>query len=232
VWPADPVLLRLGPLELRGSGALLAAGLVLGYLAVRSAAARQGIAAHIVRDLALWSLPEGLLAARVAYILVHPEIYLIAPTRVVHLWDGGFAFGAGLVVGVLAAWRFARRRGLPFGRLADAAVPGLLLAQALALLGGALGASPALGFRLFQELWALGLLALYAVVRSRWRPGLVFLGYLELQALGQVALVLLGNSTDVGGVLGAMGWVAVVVTAGLAALYHLRSNARRAMRDE
>ena len=232
MWLADPVLLRLGPLELRGSGALLAAGFVLGYLTVRWATARQGIAGHVVRDLALWSLPEGLLAARVSYVLVHPEIYLIAPTRVVHLWDGGFAFGAGLVVGVLAAWRFARGRGQPFGRLADAAVPGLLLGQALALLGGALGANPALGPRLFQVLWTLVMLALYAVVvRYRWRPGWLFLSYLELQALGQVALVPLGAPT-LGSVLGAVGWVAVAVTAGLAALYHLRINARRVTQDE
>jgi phosphatidylglycerol:prolipoprotein diacylglycerol transferase len=186
-----------------------------------------------VRDVALWSLPEGLLAARVAYVLVHPEIYLIAPTRVVHLWDGGFAFGAGLVAGVLAAWRYARGRGLPFGRLADVAVPGLLLGQALAILGSTLGAGDAQGPRIFQVLWALALLALYAVlVQSRWRPGWLFLGYLELQALGQVAVGLLGVSTELGGVLGAGGWIAIAVTAALAALYHLRSTARRAMRDE
>lgn len=226
VWLADPVLARLGPLELRGSGALLAAGIALGYLAVRCAAARQDIAGHVVRDVALWSLPEALLAARVAYVLVHPEIYLLAPSRVVHLWDGGFSFGAGLVVGALAAWRYARRCRLPSGRLFDAAVPGLLIAQALAVLGRSPDVATPPAPELLLGLWAVVLLALYALaVRHVRLPGLLFLGYLSLEALGQLALGVLGGPSGVAGVLGAVGWAVVAVTAGLTALYHLRSAA-------
>ena len=226
VWPADPVLARLGPLELRGSGALLGVGLILGYLGVYRLAARQGVPGHVVRDVALWSLPEALLGARVAYVLVHPEIYLLAPSRVVHLWDGGFSFGAGLVVGVLAAWRYARRRGLPSGRLLDAAVPGLLIGQALAALGRSLDAGTLAGPGPLLGLWALVLLALYALaVRHVRLPGSLFLGYLTLEALGQLDIGLLGSPGDVAGVLGAVGWAVVAVTAGLAALYHLRSAA-------
>ena len=133
----DPAVLRAGAFELRWSGALLAVGLALGYLGVRAAAARAGVSPRTLHDAALWSLPEALLAARVAYILAHPDIYLAAPARVVQIWDGGFSFGAGLLVGAWATARYARRHRLAGGPLLNAAVPGLLIAQALAALGRA-----------------------------------------------------------------------------------------------
>jgi len=136
--PTDPALLRLGPFELRWSGALLALGLALAYLALRAAAARHALPTRTLHDAALWSLPEALLAARVGYILSHPEVYLTAPARVVQVWDGGFSFGAGLLVGLWALVRYARRHALPAGRLLDLAVPGLLITQSLAALGRAL----------------------------------------------------------------------------------------------
>lgn len=135
---AEPALLRAGAFELRWSGALLGLGLALGYLAVRAAASHRGLSTRALHDAALWSLPEALLAARVVHVLGHPEVYLAAPARVVQVWDGGFSFGAGLLVGAWALGRYARRHGIPSGRLLDAAVPGLLLAQALAALGRAI----------------------------------------------------------------------------------------------
>jgi prolipoprotein diacylglyceryltransferase len=132
---ADPALLRFGALELRWSGVLLGLGLALGYLAVRAAAARRGLSTRALHDAALWSLPEALLAARVVHVLGHPEVYLAAPARVAQVWDGGFSFGAGLLIGAWALARHARRHGPPGGRFLDVAVPGLLVAQAFAALG-------------------------------------------------------------------------------------------------
>ncbi|HEY7064444.1 MAG TPA: prolipoprotein diacylglyceryl transferase family protein [Chloroflexota bacterium] len=137
--PADPALLRVGAFELCWSGVFLALGLALAYVVTRAAATRRGLAPAVVRDLVLWSLPEALLTARVVYALGHPEIYFVAPSRLVQLWDGGYSFGAGLLVGTWAVWRYARHRGLSAATALDAAVPGLLIGQGLAALGRALG---------------------------------------------------------------------------------------------
>jgi hypothetical protein len=225
MWPSDATLLSLGPLELRWSGALLGLGMGLGYLVVQWVAARWGIGPRALRDAALWSLPEAIFGARVAYALAHPEIYLLAPQRIAHVWDGGFAFGAGLAIGTLAAWRHARRQPLPFGRLADAAVPGLLLAEGLAALGRWLDAPRAIvgDQPLAQAAWALGALVLYVPLARRvGTPGLLFVGYLLLQALGQWARLILTGRTDLGALLGAAGWMTLALTALLIALYHLR----------
>jgi phosphatidylglycerol:prolipoprotein diacylglycerol transferase len=249
---ADPALFRVGAFELRWSGVLLALGLALGYLAVRAAATRAGLGARTLHDAALWSLPEALLAARVAYVLVHPEIYLTAPSRVLHLWDGGFSFGAGLLVGLWAVQRHAQRHELPCGRLLDAAVPGLLIAQGLAALGrcldivmepgaplppwsapltadAAVAASPILLTDslllapLATALWAFALLLAYALLARRSRvPGLFFRAYLLFQALGQVAIRVMSGGAAPDPV-GIVAWAAVAVAAALSALYHLRS---------
>ena len=76
-----------------------------------------------------------------AYVLGHPEVYLTAPSRVVQVWDGGYSFGVGLLVGVWALVRHARAHRCPrAGLLLDAAVPGVLIAQSLAALGRAVDA--------------------------------------------------------------------------------------------
>ena len=245
---ADPALVRIGALELRWSGAFLTLGLALGYLAVRAAAARAGLTPRSLHDAALWSLPEALLAARVVYVLTHPEVYLTAPSRVVQLWDGGLSFGAGLLVGLWAVLRYARRQGLPIGRLLDSAVPGLLIPQGLAAVGrcldfvteplaplppwdapradasaasAALWTDPLLLSLLATAVWVFVLLLAYAAVARHLRaPGLLFQAYLFFQALGQIAIRLLtGGATP--DTLVIVAWAAVAVAAALSALYHL-----------
>ncbi|HLH21145.1 MAG TPA: prolipoprotein diacylglyceryl transferase family protein [Chloroflexota bacterium] len=248
----DSALLHVGPLELRWAGALLVLGLALGYLAVRATAARGQLSARVLHDAALWSLPEALLAARLAYVLGHPDVYLATPARVVEVWDGGYSFGAGLLVGAWALARYARRHGLCGGKLLDAAVPGLLIAQGLAALGRAVdvvtqpiaplppwdqsappasgsGAAPALGDSslavapLTIACWALALLVAYAArARCQPAPGLVFRAYLLLEALGQIAARLLAGGAAPE-ILGLVAWAAVAVATALSALYHFRS---------
>jgi prolipoprotein diacylglyceryltransferase len=240
-------------LEVRWSGALLALGVALGYLAVRAAAGRAGLSRQALHDAALWSLPEALLAARIVHVLAHPETYLTAPSRVVQLWDGGFSFGAGLLVGLWAVGRYARGHGLPGGRLLDAAVPGLLIAQGLAALGrcldlvtepsaplppwdippaaapgesASLWANALLVSALATALWALVLLLTYAALACRARtPGLIFRVYLLLQAIGQIAIRLIASAAAPD-TIGIVAWAAVAVAAVLSALYHFRSDER------
>jgi hypothetical protein len=211
----------------------LALGLALGYLVTLRAAARYDLDGALVRDAALWSLPEAIIAARIGYVAGTPDHYLLAPIRVLHFWDGGFAFGAGLVGGLLALWRFARRRRLSFARLAAAALPGLLVGQAWAAAAGALEAvagpntaqganGPALGLALA---WPLGLLVAYAVLAPRAPTvGVVAGAGLALVALGQLLLAGLAGPAGTGGGLGLLAWATIALTAAGSALYHLSSH--------
>lgn len=248
----DEALLRFAALELRWSGVGLAVGLLAGYALVLRAAARWGLSASAVRDAALWSLPEAALAARIGYVVTHPEVYLLAPSRVVQVWDGGFSFGAGLVVGTWALWRYARARQIAPGRLLDAAVPGVVAAQALAALGRALDAAsrPAITlppwhvppssadaasspfalssgaeWQLGQALWSVALLLAYAGLSRRGaRPGLLFLAYLAAEGTARAAVGFRVPPGAAPGSAVAVAWTVLALTAAAGALYHLHGK--------
>lgn len=194
------------------------------------AAARYGLDGPLVRDATLWSLPEAIVAARLGHVAGAPDHYLLAPVRLLHVWDGGFAFGAGLIGGLLALWRFARWRRLPLARLAAAALPGLLVGQAwvaagrtLEAVAGPESARGANGLALGLALtWPLGLLAAYIVLVPRApTAGVVAGAGLALVALGQLLLAGVAGPAGAGAWLGLLAWAAITLTAAVSARYHL-----------
>jgi prolipoprotein diacylglyceryltransferase len=214
-WPG----LGIGPLELRWSGLLLLLGLLGGYYAARRRAYLSGLPLGQLHDIALWTLPEAIVVARAAHVLTHLEIYLPAPARILQVWDGGYAFGAGLAMGALAAWRYTRRRSLPWGRFADAAASGLLVGGAIASFGPySRHAAPV------PALLLLGLCPLLG--RRTGEPGSLFFAYVALYGLAQIAFELFrpGGAGFTLGSIDLVAWAAVIVAASLALGYHLRRS--------
>jgi thiol-disulfide isomerase/thioredoxin len=123
--------LALGPIVLAGDRALVAIALVVGLLTAEGLARRRGHEAEWA-----WSaLVVGLVAARVGWIVAHPQAYLARPLEVAYVWQGGFLAWAGIVAGLAwAAWR-APRSGAPRSAVtAPAVAAGLAAAAALAVL--------------------------------------------------------------------------------------------------
>jgi prolipoprotein diacylglyceryltransferase len=179
-----------------------------------------GLTPSLVADAALWSLPEAFVAARLGYVALNLDAYVLAPWRIFAVWDGGFAFGAGLLVGAGAGWAYVSRRAATAGRLADAAVPGILIASGLfALLPNASGDA---------VLAVLLLLALApAFGRVQRLSGTLFLAYLALYGFGQLALAAgreggVANVATQGSVLG---WSLVcLLCIGLLSYHRLRDR--------
>jgi thiol-disulfide isomerase/thioredoxin len=123
--------LALGPVVLSGERALVAIALAVGLLTAELLARRRGVEA----EWAWTALFVGLIAARVGWIVAHPQAYLARPLEVVYVWQGGFLAWAGIVAGLAwAAWR-APRSGVPRGAVtAPAAAAGIAALAALAVL--------------------------------------------------------------------------------------------------
>ena len=84
----------------------------------------------------------GLVGARLFYVIeYHDQFFppgrsLLASLReVLNVAGGGLVVFGSLPTAALAAWRFARRRGLPILALADCIAPGLLLGLAIGRVG-------------------------------------------------------------------------------------------------
>ena len=141
----DPVLVRIGPLEVRWYGLMYLVGFALGYLVIRSELKRkQGAVPVEAADDLLFYLIIGLLVGgRVGYVLFYNlEEYIYAPWEVFALWHGGMSFHGGLIGMLVSGYIFARKRKADFLDLADigalAAPLGLMLGRIGNLINGEL----------------------------------------------------------------------------------------------
>jgi len=131
-----PVLFSLGPLQIHTLGFFIALGAAAGISLTVREARRLGLNEEKVLNLLLWTLLGGILGARLGYVLVYqPGYYLSHPLAVLRLDQGGLSIHGGILGGLAVALGYTRRHALPFWPLADAAAPGLILAQAIGRTG-------------------------------------------------------------------------------------------------
>ncbi|MDY7226176.1 prolipoprotein diacylglyceryl transferase [Hyalangium rubrum] len=88
-----------------------------------------------ILDLGFWVLVGGLVGSRVLYILVNWTDEYSGNWSKIFSLGGGLVFYGGLIGAAVAAYVFARTRGMDFLRLADLALPTVSLGQALGRLG-------------------------------------------------------------------------------------------------
>jgi len=123
--------LALGPVVLSGERALVAIALAVGLLTAEVLARRRGVEA----EWAWTALFVGLIAARVGWIVAHPQAYLARPLEALYVWQGGFLAWAGIVAGLAWAVGRAPRSGVPRGAVtAPAAAAAIAAVAALAVL--------------------------------------------------------------------------------------------------
>jgi phosphatidylglycerol:prolipoprotein diacylglycerol transferase len=127
---------------IRGYGLMLllaaAAGTWLSIVRGR----RMGFDADTILALAMEVFLWGLVGARLFYVIEYHEQFfppgrslLESLREVLNVAGGGLVVFGSLPTAALAAWRFARRRGLPILALADCIAPGLLVGLAIGRVG-------------------------------------------------------------------------------------------------
>src|SRR5688500_8615606 len=131
----DPILLRLGPLQLGWHGifSTLAVAVAV-WLGIRRAE-QIGLPGDTVSVALAWAIAGGFVGARLFHVLDHLPHYFENPREAFEVWRGGIAvYGAfigGVAVGAVAAWRLE----LPVWRGLDAAAPAMLVGQAIGRIG-------------------------------------------------------------------------------------------------
>jgi len=102
-WSTDPILLKLGPLEIRYYGLLFAAAFMFGYVSFQRMYKAEGKRLEDI-DFGLYLVIAGtIIGARLGHCLFYePDIYLRAPWRILMVWEGGLASHGG-AVGILLA---------------------------------------------------------------------------------------------------------------------------------
>ncbi len=142
--PVDPILVRIGPIEVHWYGVLILTGVLLGALYAAREAPRRGIASdHIWNGLTLAVL-LGIIGARLYHVFSTPAgctpetgypcgwpWYRQHPEDIVKIWYGGLGIYGALIGGVLGVLLYARSQRLSVLTLLDLGAPGLALGQAI-----------------------------------------------------------------------------------------------------
>jgi phosphatidylglycerol:prolipoprotein diacylglycerol transferase len=127
-FPAfDPVLISIGPFQIRWYALAYIAGILIGWLYSRALIRNErlwgGPAPLTVADFddfVLWVTLGIILGGRTGYVLFYnPAHFLQHPLEALQLWKGGMSFHGGFAGCVLAVVLFARRRGISILSLGD-----------------------------------------------------------------------------------------------------------------
>lgn len=127
----DRVAFQLGSITVYWYGIIIMTAVLLCILLANREGVKQGLPKDTFTDLILIALPISLISARLYYVLFEWEFYMDKPEKILAFWEGGIAIHGALIGGAfIAAW-YAKRKNIPFLKLADIAAPSLILGQAI-----------------------------------------------------------------------------------------------------
>ena len=125
----DPVLLRLGPINLTWYGTIIGFGALLGLVLAIREGRRFGITSDLFMDLMLLGTPCALIGARAYYVAFQWENYRDNPWEIFAIWHGGIAIYGALIGAVVSGGIYVVVKGYPFWRMADICAPSFLIGQ-------------------------------------------------------------------------------------------------------
>ncbi len=118
----NPVLVHLGPFQIRWYGLMYVVGFVLAYMIMVRTARRKryNLTREDIEDLLTYCIIGLILGARLGYCLVYNTLYYWHnPLEIVAVWEGGMSFHGGLVGVLVSGWIYSVKRNKSFWMLAD-----------------------------------------------------------------------------------------------------------------
>ncbi len=119
----DPVLLELGPFEIRYYGLVYVIGFLLAYYFLYKAADSEridGWSVEAADELMMWEIIGGVVGGRLGYFLFYNiEYFWQAPLEILKIWQGGMSFHGGLLGVIIATYWFTRNHEYSFMKIAD-----------------------------------------------------------------------------------------------------------------
>jgi prolipoprotein diacylglyceryl transferase len=129
--PPSAVVLEIGPLTLTYYGLFVALGVAVGTWLTGRELARKGYDPALALEALFFVVPLGVVGARIYYVAGNYDFYAKPFRAGLEVWNGGLDVYGALLGGLLGLLLFGWLRGMNPLTLADAAAPGLVLAQAV-----------------------------------------------------------------------------------------------------
>lgn len=127
----QPIILRLGSLNIYWYSSLIVLALVLGLILVFKLASRFGVKKESLENLIFYLVIVGFIGARLYHVFSEFHYYLKNPLMIFKVWQGGLGIYGAIIAGLLVLFWFGKKQGINFLSLADLFVPALALGQAI-----------------------------------------------------------------------------------------------------
>jgi phosphatidylglycerol---prolipoprotein diacylglyceryl transferase len=122
-------------------GILIMLGVVAAAFLGQAEAKRRGINPDYIWDALFWVVLAGIVGARLWHVFTPPpsmvaqgittQWYFTHPLDLINIRNGGLGIPGAIIGGALALWLYCRSKKISFLTLADTAIPGVALAQAI-----------------------------------------------------------------------------------------------------
>jgi len=136
--PASWSVIHLGPLNVHAYSLWILAGIFFAIWLTRKRWVERGGVAEVIGDVGVWAIPFGIIGGRLYHVITTPAPYFGKhghPLDAFKIWEGGLGIWGAIALGLLGAYIGCRRRCVSFATFADAAAPGILVAQAIGRIG-------------------------------------------------------------------------------------------------
>lgn len=132
------IAFSIGSAEIAWYGIIVTSAMLLGLFLAYLRGKKVGFQGDDWLEIFLFAIPIGVLFARLGYVMVRPEIFMIDGltgwekfVKMIAVWDGGLTITTGVPGGILGAFLWAKWRKADFVVLVDTALPVVLASQAL-----------------------------------------------------------------------------------------------------
>ena len=133
--PQTFVSFHIGSLvfTIRWYAVLILTGALIAYFIIRNEAKKtKYIDMDFFDSLFVYTLWAGILGARIWFCAFYNfSYYFHNPVEIIRIWDGGLAIHGGIFFGALFAYWYIKKNHYPFLKIADMALPPVLIAQSL-----------------------------------------------------------------------------------------------------
>lgn len=110
VWDVDPVLVHLGPLEIRWYGLMWGLGFILAYEMVSRLFKKEGYPDAWADKLFIYCIVSSVLGARLGHCLFYEwDYYGAHPLEILKIWKGGLASHGGVFALILALIWYSKK---------------------------------------------------------------------------------------------------------------------------
>ncbi len=118
----SPVLLSIGPFDLRWYSLAYLVGIIVGYLYLLKLVKQPGapLGVRHAEDVGFWAAAGIMLGGRLGYVLFYNSAYYASnPIEIFKLWDGGMSFHGGVIGTSLAIVYYSLKEKLSWLRVHD-----------------------------------------------------------------------------------------------------------------